>query len=320
MHELVSIVSPCYNGEQHLGYFLDSILDQTYARIELILVDDGSTDNSVRIINDYRKKFEDRGFELIYVYKENGGQASAVNVGLKYVNGVYLMWMDSDDVLYPCAIEKKVDYLKKNPEYGFVLCKGEEVDVNDLSSPLRIIGREHGEGEDNFFSDLIFCYNVVFCPATMFVRMDALIQAIPSLHIYEGKEGQNWQLMLPLAYTAKWGYIDEVLFKYVVRRDSHSHIKKSYQRNMDRQEGFRRILCTTIWNIEVMPKHEKKYWQRQVNIKCWKAQLSYALEENDIISQIKLCCKLLSVLTKIDKQYNPIYYYYKKVLKKGYSI
>lgn len=316
MNELVSIISPCYNGERHLNYFLESILNQTYSNIELIMVDDGSTDDSANIILGYKKRFRDKGFSLIYLYKKNGGQASAINVGLRNIHGEYLMWMDSDDVLYPQSIERKVDYLMKHSDCGFVLCKGEEVYEDNLDKAIRVIGRKPDTNKDDLFSDLIFCYNVVFCPATIFVRMEAFVKAIPSKQIYENKEGQNWQLMLPLAYTTKWGYIDEVLFKYVVRDNSHSHITKSYDRNMERQEGFRKILCTTVRNIESMPPCEKIYWLRQINIKCWKEKLLYALQENDITSQIMISFRLLAILAKIEKSYNPVYYYMRKLIRK----
>lgn len=216
--ELVSIISPVYNGEKYIGNFLDSVLGQTYTDIELILIDDGSTDNTQEVVGNYIDKFNARQYKLEYIRQhENKGQAAAINVGLKVFSGTYMMWMDSDDILFPEAIEKKVGFLKNNPDIDFVLNKGEVVNYSDIDKPIGILERKHTEDDDRLFEDLLSERNVVFCPGTIMVRRDSIIKALPDLNIYESREGQNWQLMLPLAYTCKHGYLDEVLFKYVVQ-------------------------------------------------------------------------------------------------------
>ena len=120
---LVSIITPCYNGEKYICNFLDSVLLQTYPSIELILIDDGSTDETKSIIESKKCSFEEKGYKLVYLYQENRGQAAAVNLGLKIFNGEFLMWVDSDDILYEDNISKKVQFLEGNPDCGFVLCK-----------------------------------------------------------------------------------------------------------------------------------------------------------------------------------------------------
>ena len=113
VEKLVSIISPCYNGEKYLPYFLDSILNQTYNNIELLLVDDASTDNTLKVVNGYKEKFEARGYKLrIFSLEKNSGQAAAINRALTEYNGEYVEWMDSDDIFLPYAIEKKVDFLE----------------------------------------------------------------------------------------------------------------------------------------------------------------------------------------------------------------
>ena len=105
---LVSIITPCYNGEPYLDQYFDSILKQTYQHLELIFVDDGSTDRTSEIAENYREKLEYRGIRYILLKQENRGQASALNHGLKYFTGEYLTWPDSDDVMTPECIEEKV--------------------------------------------------------------------------------------------------------------------------------------------------------------------------------------------------------------------
>lgn len=260
--ELVSIISPVYNGEKYIANFLDSVLEQTYSNIELIIVDDGSTDYTYKVVERYKGKFDNRQYKLIYKkQRENRGQAAAINVGLSIFTGRFMMWMDSDDILYPKAIEEKVNFLKNHSDIDFVLNKGEIVDSSNVNKALGILERKHSEKDDDkLFEDLISEYNVIFCPGTIMVRRDSLIKAIPGLHIYESREGQNWQLMLPLAYTCKYGYIDEVLFKYVVHNDSHSHMKRDYDKEINRRDNFYTLQVETINNIVEMSDDEKKYW------------------------------------------------------------
>lgn len=261
IEKLVSIISPCYNGEKYVCKFLDSLLNQTYSNIELLFVDDASTDCTSEIVKSYVEKFKKRGYSLIYIKQEvNKGQSAAINLGLKVASGEYVAWIDSDDIYYPNAIEERVDFLKKNIEIDFVLSYGEMVDENNTSQIRGILKREKPSKNDNLFKDLLDERNVVYVPATILVRMNSLKKAIPSLFIYESREGQNWQLMLPLAYCCDYGYINKVQFKYVVHPDSHSHYNRSYKQLIDRRYNFYVLQKETIKRIPDMPDEERDYW------------------------------------------------------------
>ena len=118
---LVSIISPCYNREKILWRFLDSVLNQTYKKVQLILIDDGSTDATLSVIKEYVSKFEKAGIRYEYYTKPNGGVSSSINEGLKYVKGEFLCWPDSDDWYEPESIEKRVEFLNDHPEFGLYL-------------------------------------------------------------------------------------------------------------------------------------------------------------------------------------------------------
>ena len=94
-HDLISIIVPIYNVEQYLEKCINSILNQTYTNLEIILVDDGSPDNSGKICDEYAKK--DNRIKVIH--KENGGISSARNTGLKVARGAYVGFIDSDDYI-----------------------------------------------------------------------------------------------------------------------------------------------------------------------------------------------------------------------------
>ena len=93
MNPEISIIVPVYNVEKYLKRCIDSILNQSFTDFELILVDDGSTDNSGEIIDEYAIKDE----RIKVIHKENGGLSSARNVGIEYSKGNYIAFVDSDD-------------------------------------------------------------------------------------------------------------------------------------------------------------------------------------------------------------------------------
>lgn len=99
---LISIIVPVYNVEQYLDKCITSICNQTYVNLELILIDDGSTDSSLEICKNYAS----RDKRIIVLHKENGGQGSARNMGLDTCTGEYISFLDSDDSLQIDCIEK----------------------------------------------------------------------------------------------------------------------------------------------------------------------------------------------------------------------
>lgn len=101
---MVSIIIPVYNVSEYIGQCFDSILGQTYKDIEVIAIDDGSTDNSLDIINMYKDKF----YNMKILIQENKGQAEARNIGLKNANGEFILFIDADDFLNESMIEKLV--------------------------------------------------------------------------------------------------------------------------------------------------------------------------------------------------------------------
>src|SRR6185437_2092788 len=102
----VSIIIPVYNTEKYLDECIQSALNQTYHDIEIIAVNDGSKDNSLNILEQYSDKIK-------IISKSNGGTASALNVGIKNMNGQWFKWLSADDLLHPTAIEELVNVAEK---------------------------------------------------------------------------------------------------------------------------------------------------------------------------------------------------------------
>lgn len=110
MNDLISVVVPVYNVEKYLQKCIDSIINQTYKKIEIILVNDGSTDNSLSICNEYKKT--DSRIQVID--KKNGGLSSARNVGIKFSKGKYICFVDADDYLEHNFVEKLYNKIINN--------------------------------------------------------------------------------------------------------------------------------------------------------------------------------------------------------------
>lgn len=262
---LVSIISPCYNGEKYLETFFESLLEQTYSNVELIIINDGSKDNSENIILSYKDKLEKKGWTFKYIFQENKGQAAAINQGLTIFKGKYLMWVDSDDILKKDNIKNKVKFLNENPQYGMVVCETEVVDENNLNKRIRLLKRHIKKNkEDNLFEDLITGYNVYYPPGGYMVTKDAFENSIPKKQIYESRIGQNWQMLLPIAYNYKCGYISEVLFTYVIRKGSHSRQKRGekelIKQNKDQEETLKKV----INEINIKSEKEKEKYLKLI--------------------------------------------------------
>jgi len=111
---LVSVIIPVYNGERYLGEAIESVLGQTYRPLELLVVDDGSTDGSADVASSYP--------EVSYMYQTNQGHGAAKNAGAAAARGEFLAFLDADDVWAPSKLRCQVTYLQANVDVGCVLC------------------------------------------------------------------------------------------------------------------------------------------------------------------------------------------------------
>ncbi len=124
---LVSVIMPAYNVELYIAEAIDSILAQTFADFELIIVVDGSQDASATIARSYQQR-DSR--ILVFQHERNMGRGGALNRGMAIATGKYIAWMDSDDVSSPMRLESQVDFLEAYPEIGAVGTQGKIVNEN----------------------------------------------------------------------------------------------------------------------------------------------------------------------------------------------
>jgi len=269
---LVSIITPCYNGEKFVHRFLESVLNQTYTNIELIFVNDGSKDDTEKISLSYKEKFEQRSFDFIYIFQQNAGQAAALNAGLKVFTGDYLTWPDSDDFLDPQSIEKRITFLECNKEYGLVRSDAYIYDEKNLHEPIGLIsGKNNNRFKKEIFDDLIIG-NTYVCCGCYLVRSEAFLDVNPREQIYPSRVGQNWQMLLPLAFKYKCGYIDEPLYNYIVRKESHSHSAVSKEALLKKIDEYDVILRNVISALDI----DQDYYNDLISARFVRRKLYYA--------------------------------------------
>ncbi|MCC8427146.1 glycosyltransferase [Mucilaginibacter sp. UR6-11] len=110
----ITVLMPAYNAEKYIGEAITSVLQQTYTDFELVIVNDGSTDGTVAIINSFNDE------RIVLINQSNRGVADALNTGLKYARAPYIARFDADDICYPYRLEKQIRFLQDNPEYILV--------------------------------------------------------------------------------------------------------------------------------------------------------------------------------------------------------
>ncbi len=123
---LVSVVMPSYNRSNFIGSAIDSILNQTYNNFEFIIVDDGSTDSTSKVLQKYAAKDK----RIILLRQNNQGAAAARNNGVDKAQGKYIAFMDDDDISLPNRLEKQVTFLEKYPDYSACICEVKLIDLN----------------------------------------------------------------------------------------------------------------------------------------------------------------------------------------------
>lgn len=257
---LVSIITPCYNVEKVVHRYLNSILSQTYKKIELILVNDGSTDKTEEILLSYKSIFESQGIIFKYIYQENKGLGGAINTGLKYFTGEYLCWPDPDDILHPQSIEKKLIFLQENLEYGCVTSDANMYNENDLINPIKRISSiyEYNKEENQFLYLLLG--KSIFCPGCHMVRSSAFLDVNPNREIYEARRGQNWQMLLPVYYKYKRGFIDEPLYNYIVYKSSMSSGDDTKEKKIIRENECLEMIKNSLEMMNITKKEKEKYY------------------------------------------------------------
>ncbi len=217
----VTVLLSVFNAERYLNEAIDSILTQTFTDFEFIIIDDGSSDRSLQILQQYAQ--QDSRIQL--VARENRGLVSSLNEGLALAKAPFIARMDADDVSYPDRLSKQVDFLINHPDFAAIGCKVRLIDED--SDPLRLFSLETTHREIDA-AHLQGQGGAIAHAAAMF-RKDKLnfIGRFRS----EFTHAEDLDLWLRLAEVGQLGNLPDVLYDYRQHLQSVGHKYRAEQIN-----------------------------------------------------------------------------------------
>lgn len=217
MNEKISIIVPIYNKEQYIRNFINSVKQQTYSNYELILVNDGSTDNSIQVATD---ELKNTNIDYKIINKENGGQSSARNEGIKIAKGEWIVMPDSDDALQNDYLETMIKAVNKtNSLVG--LCDLEYVDEENIFKKTQRTGELDAKDGKEFFKDFIL-HKIAIGPTLLIINTKFLIN-IKLQFNEKSRYSEEFIFITELLYNSKKVvHIKENIYNYCLREGSVS--------------------------------------------------------------------------------------------------
>ncbi len=237
---LVSIVVPVWNGERYLRESLDSILGQTYPNLEVIAVDDASTDSTPAILESYADRLR------IVWQPETRGIYGNANDGIALARGEFVGVYHADDVYLPEMVEREVDWLLAHPDAGAVFTSAVFIDTTGrefgrTNLPPEIRG-EHALDYTTVLNTLLTYKNALFCCPTALVRTEAH-RRLGGYRDEEFKNTSDLEMWLRIARSYRVGVIEDALIRY--RRGQSSSSERYHRLRTDQERFF------TIMDLEL---------------------------------------------------------------------
>lgn len=243
----LSIIVAVYNLEKYLPRCLDALEDQTLQEIEILCVDDGSTDSAPQIIDQYAKKYPEK---VKAFHKENGGEFTTRNYGLERAKGEYITFVDTDDYVEPTWAEKLYNAAKQN-DADIAVCGFERIDIKTnkvTSKDMTKFGYIVKEVKSN--DDFVLFINPA--PWNKIYKRE-----IAQSQRFLNFRGFNDMIFLASSYTKakKIAFVPDILYHYYLRYDSQIH-----NVNIKDVENFKKYLLELKqWYIKEQKYDEMKY-------------------------------------------------------------
>ncbi len=202
---LVSIITPTYNQSDFLRETIESVITQDYPRVEYLIIDDGSTDATPKVLAEYEGRVR-------YYSRENRGQTPTINEGWQQLTGDILTWLNSDDLLLPGAITTAVNYLREHPDVGIVFgdTMFTEADGTDIerSKPL---------GKFDYREFVVGCENPIAQPSAFIRRSVVEDTGLLDPYFYYF---MDWDFWLRAGLRHRIEYFPELLSTYRLHPES----------------------------------------------------------------------------------------------------
>lgn len=237
----VSVIIPVYNSEKYISKCLDSVLNQTYQNIEVIVINDGSKDNSIKILKEYEKKYKN----IILIDKKNEGVSKTRNLGIKTATGDYIMFIDNDDFID----EDYIETYMKNSDYDIVIGSYKRIDNNNK---------------------LLFKYNlnensrwtkyVVLAPWAKLYKRDFIIKN--KIEFIDFKIGEDVYFnLLCYSKTDNIKIINDFKYSWFYNNES---VSNTSQRGLNKSVDITVLLDKVIKMIDMDDEYNKYFIERYV--------------------------------------------------------
>ena len=210
---VVSVIMSVYNDEKYVPFAIDSILNQSFKDFEFIILNDGSTDKTLEILKEYKSK-ESR---IVLIDQENKGLTKSLNIGIKKAKCKYIARMDSDDISHPQRLQKQIDFLEINQEYGFVGTNIEKIDEKGKHIEFNITKYSNAEIQKTL------CNRNCFAHGSVMINKEIVGDKL--WYDEEFKYGQDYSLWAKIAKKFKVSNLQEPLYKLRLHENSISKEK-----------------------------------------------------------------------------------------------
>lgn len=290
MQSKVSLVMPCYNKVKAISSMFESILAQNWDNIELILVNDGSTDGTRDIISAYEPKFQERGYDVVIIDQKNAGVCAAAKNGLQKFSGDYVCCIDSDDELEPNYVSSMASWLDTHPDCDYTMCTYKTYTFDAFGN--KVYGGIYPLDASSERGKLVERYLLMDLPRIVWVYMvrRAYFEKCKIAQTYYTKTKQSHEpgFVIPLhAYGGNMKLINEPLYHFDNTDDvSHHSCENTIDGAVKRYNEYARLQNIAIDCLEetAAPLEYKALLKRFVEcnrIKCiYKANMKYSGESN----------------------------------------
>ncbi len=288
---LVSVIIPTYNRTQYICEAVDSVLAQTYRNIEVIVVDDGSTDNTEEILSQYDSKIK-------YVFQNNAGPSAARNNGIKQARGDLLAFLDSDDIWFPEKLERQIQLMKQSRNTGLVSCGSYIINVSGEITASPIIKKNH-ENKKLFLKELMV-HNVVSGGGSA-----ALIKkkCFEELGLFSENLwiGEDWDMWIRIAKHYDIRFVEEPLIKCRAHGNNlhantsriEADAKQVVARNIERWRFIlRRKACSYIY-LDLAHEYMAVQSRYPAMTNILRSIVIYPLKTYDRDDKYRILCKCL---------------------------
>lgn len=294
MDKKVSVITCAYNRQELIGATVESVIEQSFDDWEMVIVDDGSKDQTADVIKGWQSKHSD---QIKYIYQDNRGPGAARNTAIKAACGEYIAVLDSDDLATPDRLEKQVQFLDAHP------------DIDVVGSNAHVFLGDKKKVRDLVFAHTDEAIKAVLIDKNQFVHSSVMMRksCLDQYGLYreELKSSQDFELFMRLSQHCKMANMDEFLCWFRLNPGSISLASNTEQkRNHDVVAALAREHdLSTIEKIELPDQKPPSWWQKRSAKAAghyhWAIRLHQLGYEEEARKFIKIALKLKPVNVEI---------------------